>query len=302
MQKKFLLLCVMISCFMSYSNNFDENVNDDLLQSREELLERKRLQKEGLEVTDKLLQETEIALYDREVFDIGRRALMRQLCGDAKALENEFIKLRIQNEREEHDKNKKQWNGELGWNGTQPTSECDTETAKKKHAVLRSEKDGIIVKYQEIFSRHNNAYSSNVEPLLIKELERKNYLVESQYVRGFQLCGSNPMCLAREGISWEKVSESNFFNEFCSSSYGVAYQKVNQQKIPLTKEEVIEIAKASAKTKLLVELLNNAKEKANNNVRDLLNPKQEEETEKRASIFDNEDPKEDQNNQGALSE
>lgn len=115
----------------------------------------------------------------------------------------------------------------------------------------------------ELFERYKKNFEFGYE------LDRKAWIMNELYLRGLDACGKDKACLLRnDNLRWEEISAPGFVEQQCSTVYDpVLYRG----KIVLNKEQKEGLAENNPDIKKLVVQLNEAKQKLQNKIDDLLN-------------------------------
>lgn len=191
---------------------------------------------------------------------------------------------------------KKRDNGiERAWGSGVTDPIADSRAAFEYARINGHEKNenNIDDKLMQEHLAHKAFVVKTILPKLRDDLKRRREVIELTYLPAFELCrcNENPdACLEREGSS---VSEE-FIEKFIGVAYDSAHQQALKQGIPLTRQELVEIAAENGITNEGVKSVNAKKEQLKRAMRSLRNGTNEETEEL--------DIKDDQNDQGALSQ
>jgi hypothetical protein len=289
MQKKLLLLCVMVNCAM--------------MQASEPSLDYKD--------------------YTEQKTVAYQAALINALSGDGKALEKEDHKSREENDQEakaneqankdeEECRKKEYFDGEIGWLGSQqPTTRSKVGRKFQEYAQYRAGKDAEISARKENKNKiwreisqeaaqKQKIFNEKVLLELAKRLEADRYFLHTYCVSAFQKCGKEEGkklndCFDEKGISPTIFTNSHFETSYEDMLYKCIAQFSREQGAPVTPEELKIIAERNEKTKVFFKELQSGANKITTLREEILNP------EKRIPIIEIDITK-DQNDQGALSQ
>jgi len=289
MQKKLLSLLIAASCSMVYADEF--STSEKIEQVRRELAWLQQQQKNE-----------HIAQYARERKAAFEAALVMELSGTADALKKEYDKDKKASEDEEAQEKLKVYDG--GWTGG-PTVASVTGRAYEELSTTKKHKDKINADYHKLVNDNKNRVISGIK----NELEHKYYVTMSVYLRGLQECSGDVNCLRRKGISWEDVKKDGFFDDFRAEVYGNAVAAAKKEGIDLSPDKMIEVTHANQSTLELEKKLDSSIAQVKEEVNRILNPQPIStsridltgDDKNKSKIFDT-DLKDDQNDQGTLSQ
>lgn len=320
MQKKLLSLVMMVSCGVVYGDDMHTKLSlDDLKKPMGSLgdsvknIDKDELQKELDAIVAKLgclrrtLREKNIDDFAVSNMKAFEKALVDEFSGQADAIKQEYEKKMKENKEEEADDKAKMWDGSLGWIwSSEPTKASATGSANDVSRAYKTAKDALVEKHKNIVEKNKD----EVIQALDGDLKHQIYLLESLYLKGLQVCGGDADCLARRKINWHDIQREGFFTEFAPETYSVATRFAKEKGIQVSSEDMKKIAQENKKTadkhKKLLALETEVQAELNK----ILKPQPEskphidltgeDNVEDKPSIF--EDLKEDQNDQGALSQ
>lgn len=231
--------------------------------------------------------------------------LFNALTGEDKALA-QLKKNSNENVSSVRDQRKKRNNGiERAWFSgvTEPIPGSPVAEVYARAEKNANQQIDILEKIFIEHEKYKNIVEKEILPTTKDDLLRRINVIELSYIPAFRKCCSDDeyyRCLANEGINKEQVSE-NFVDNFVRASYVAAYRQAIKKGVPCTQEKVTTIVEknkitkeAAANLAIIAEELKKAIRGEQGSLPILQEP------EDKSSIFG--DPKEDQNDQGSLSE
>lgn len=328
MQKKLLSLLMLASCGINYGEEVRAITIDEVLMKLknespkaeigslgehvkgidpQEFLERFLAIKQEYGLLQRIARELNIDKYREQSKREYEKALVEEFSSNPNAIEALFEAKKKANEDEDADHSKMisdhSWYCGIYYGPTVKSmagfeiSQKDAEK-KVKDNISSSDKDLVAKSKYDIID------------VLSKDIANKIYELESRYLKGLATCGGDTDCLAKRKINWQEVQNPEFFAEFCAETHVVAVRFAQEKGITISLEDMQRVAQSNLRTMAQYAKLHDLKKNAENKVRTILNPEPEhkepidltgeEKPEIKLSLLD--DSKEDQNNQGSLSE
>ena len=317
MQKKLLSL-VMVIGFGSVCCN--ETNTQENKQAKEEFKETFRKLRDDRFGTN----EENLARYEIQLINDYTKALIVAVSdnGNAAAINDKFNENQADNLQKLNEKNLELDDSKEGYFNffATPASENSIKgLSQKDWKDLQTKQDERNTTYKDKYVQHQNNYNAHVKTAMQNKLRERHYNLFGRYLDGLEKCGNDGACLKKRDISWKRVQNPDFLNSQDEQIFDSLYELITENNIPLSREQLITIANTIAyesqnpnlKGKSLTEQIALGKVLVNEKVHRILNPELEhkpkidltgenqDQEEIKSSILD---PKEDQNNQGALSE
>jgi hypothetical protein len=328
MQKKLLSLLMLVSCGVMYCEEnlpvISEEQYAENMEKCEKLVASINTLSEQLIEQKKEKDAVAAILYNHDQRKIFREKLVVEFAAENDAEEKALVSYKgysdthtdkiMQQKKEKH-------NGiTCGWfyGITEPLANSETAKDYARFGQEVKTKKNIDQKLCEEHIKYKKIAAAEVWQELNRDVVRRNNVIELSYLPAFRRCNGlcddeYYRCLGTEGINKEQVSE-NFVENFRMAAFIAAHQQAVKKGIPITLEEMIFCAKKNKVTKDPVAKLNANAEvlkkaikgelfSAISNTPELkphIDLTGEEKPEIKLPLLD--DPKEDQNNQGALSE
>ncbi len=308
MQKKLLSLMMMIGFGSVYCSEMNTE-NDKQAE--------KKFKDTFQELWDDYFGKNDVILadYEKQLITDYTEALITAVSdsGDTNAIESRFKENQEQNKKIFDNKNmvfddsKEGW---FNWGATSASEESIKGLFQKQSKTLQAKQDKKNKTYKDNYTQHQNNYNECVKATMKRKLAERHYNLFQRYADGLEQCGNDVVCLKKRDISWKNIQKPEFLESQDEQIFDALYMLIMEKDIPLSREQLIEIAGSVSfdsknpdlKDKTLTEQIALGKALINEKIRRILNPdaqdKQDQEKEK-ISILD---PKDDQNNQGALSE
>ena len=269
MQKKILLLCIVVNCTIVQASE-TETVN-----------------------------QKDYAEYNKQQEELYHAALIKALRGEKDAIENEdkaneqisenTVKENEQkNKKEEEDKRKQYYDGQPGWWGSEPTAQSKVGRKFQQYAQERIDKNQLNAedrKNKDTLWRQYSQKTKEKKDIFNKELlsqfkytlEDRRYQVCKNQLDGLRNCRDNLVCYDKHGLSSTIFTNPHFGAEYELELYKDFVKLVTERNILLTIDELKQIAQDNPETKKLFEELQNGITRMSEVRDEILNPKKQEE-------------------------
>jgi hypothetical protein len=308
MQKKLLSLMILAHSSMMCSYNSHPKIQnlyqtispDDLLKPMGELrnlvkdVDPEFLSEEMAELAKKtalilrLQREHGIKEYDAQNRKDLEAALVKEFSGEKDAVKVAFDANATKNKEEEKNSNLEEFDGSLGFTGSNPTEKSKVGRAYKEIGSVKSKKDAINQSNYDLVIKNQNT----VLKTLKSELEEKKFFM-LKYAQAFQQYNKGTKFFAENGLNLDAAKEEDYFDILYLSAYRNTVQRAQEMGITVSVEDMKNVAdknpQTSALARELIATQTHAKEERNK----VLNPQM---LAVRINLTD------DQNDQGALSQ
>ncbi|HLJ31281.1 MAG TPA: hypothetical protein VKU36_02485 [Candidatus Babeliales bacterium] len=288
MQKKLLLLCVMVNCVIYASEN--------------ETVEQK-------DYTEYRKQQ-EIAYHIALINALSGKdsAIDEQDQQNKQANDDEVKKNEEENKVEEENRRRQQYDGSVGYFGSQPTKDskvgrkfADYAEQRKTKDALNNEdkrkKDAIYQNLSKEIKEKKNTFNSKVLPQFKRELEADRFFIFNYCLPALRDCGANVDCYDDKGLSSKVFTNAQFGLHRETMLYACAAKFASDNGVSLTPQEMKAIAQNTPTIKSFFNDLQTGIKELSDLRNEILNPK-----DPNAIPIIEIDITKDQNDQGALSQ
>jgi len=292
MQKKLLLIFMAANCAMIHANDLQDalsgenRMNDSIVtedDKKKEALSKELSQEEAdYENQKSLLHKTrliedELADYENKKIVLFKSALFKALYEKATAIDE----LAEENEKEfkleEKSSRELQDDAVIGSWGSPATTKTINGRICNYIGQRSAGKAKINARLKKSFNDYKNTFNTSVMAILESEVVHKNYEMDNTFSRGLDRCGNNEECLLAENVVLSAITKEGFFDRFGSATFNPVIKAAQDNKIPLTEEEIIKIAQQKVfhrgAVKLSMESLDDSKKKVLAKLHDILHPK-----------------------------
>jgi len=128
------------------------------------------------------------------------------------------------------------------WGGSNPTLKSVNGRVLLYISNCKNGKSTINTDLVNEFNGHKNTFNQEIKPVLKAKLQQKIDLLDCYYLKGLDDCRTKE-CLKSEGVPYAMLLENDFFDLFINATFTPVIQEVKDKNIPLTREEIINIAK-----------------------------------------------------------
>lgn len=240
-------------------------------------------------------------------------ALIKALSGEGKAIEDEDQKSMQENEqeaktneqahKEEEENQKKQYyDGEPGYWGSKPTNNSKVGRKFEEYAQQRAAKDTenstrkekknkIVQDISQETIQKRNIFNEKVLPEVRRKLESKRFFIHEDRLSVLRDCRENLPCYGEDGLSSTIFTNPHFGTEYETKLYKSLVVFSTKHNVRLTVEELKNIAEHNSLTKKFFKEFKDGIEQIST-----------ERDEIERSLNAQLDIKENQNDQGALSQ
>jgi hypothetical protein len=272
MYKRILFTLITLNCAVTQAE-VAESLREQIARKETELDELKCLQ-----------NVEEMELYKISLISAYQQALVDELSGKNKAIEQKFSNNTTENNNETTNRKSQECNG---YHISDPDTKSRAGRACEEHQKEAYKKNSLNKNYCDLATRKKSIFDSKIVPFLEKSIQRKLDLIDS-YVKALEFCGNDGACFNAEGISLEGISEKDFFARFVTTTYNPTMQLLEREEIPVTREQLMVIVASNEKTKKTIKNFEEASEKAKQKVQEVLHPNVAE-SDQETSIFEKKD-------------
>jgi len=263
-----------------------ENLDVELLSKKIDQLELATL------MALRLKREKEIRSYKNENLRKLEAALVKEFSGENGAIKKAADESVQQNKKEEENSNSEEFDGSLGFTGSNPTEKSKVGRAYKQINAVRQKKDKINTDNYDLVIRNQNI----VLETLKSELKDKTFFM-IKYAQAFQQYNKGTNFFTENGLNLNAAKEEDYFDVLALRAYRNTVQKAQEMGITVSVEDMKNVADKNPQTLILVSELAAAQAQAKEERNKVLNP----EPTPRINLT-GDDIKENQNDQGALSQ
>ncbi len=318
MQRKLLLLGMIVGYTAMYGVPKLENIEARLAEeigslgsliehmNEDELKAIEVKKATQLLIVQRALIEKRIHDYKQNTKKDFERALVEEFSGKDKAVEIEFQKLAQANKEEVEKLEKIQSDAVLGYFAAQPTDKSRTGQANKLIRVIKSKKDEIIQSNCNLVVNNKNTILSTLK----NELDEKVFFMK-KYAYALQHYGKDAKRFQENGLNLEAaLNDSHYFNNLAQAAFFNTVEAAQKMGITVAMNDMVGLADKNKDTATLAKELVTVREQAEKTRNGILNPQPVtppldltgEDKDKHSIFSKDENPKENQDDQGALSQ
>lgn len=230
MQKKLFFLIGIINCGINYAQ---ENAQEELKQ------EITRLCEDHFGRNDEVLAEYKKRL--KIDYDV---AFIKAITagGDKQAIEDKFKDNKSENASKELEKNNLLDDGKPGYYPSVATTNSVKGILQGQWALLRQKQDEENEKHKQEYAQYEADFNEHVRPVMINKLVERRYTLFVRYSGALNECGNDERRLKSRDISWKKLQKPCFLPQQNSEMYADIYALAKARNIPITERQLIAIA------------------------------------------------------------
>jgi hypothetical protein len=220
------------------------------------------------------------------------QAFKEELAQSLLANNPEAIKTLVQNNEKEYkqeaeDEKKKQDDTHIGWSPKHATPQSLTGHVRSNIERREAGKAKINKEFEEAFSGYEKDFKTEIMQILKNELKKRSLFMERTIPDGLDICRPEDgnyaqfseknyaKCLCAQGVSWFDIIQDDYFDNYISETFTRVIKAVEAKGIPLSKDTIIKICQnqvlAEGSREFSITNLNASKQKAQTQVRDILN-------------------------------
>jgi hypothetical protein len=203
-------------------------------------------------VNGKMFAEVTYDAYKKQQTVEYQKALVNDLAGNEKAIDNEDQKNKQVNDDEEKESKKQQYDGTGYW-VTQPSTDSAVGREFHKIAQHKQEKNKINQDLSEITRKKRDKFNQDVLPDLAEKFEKERFFIADHCVAALRDCGTDLACYDEKGLSHKIATDVNFGSKYEQRLYTIAAHVSSGKEIGLTSEEIKRVLAGNPKTKEFIQ-------------------------------------------------
>lgn len=338
MQKKLLLSLVVVGSGNICVNNLNadnvkqaiKNVSEDDLKkemgelaekvkdvSKDDLSKQKEKIAKKMSALQRLIWEKEISEYKESNKQEMEKALIDDISKQDNAIQTKFRANVNSNRTKAEEDKKKESDHSIGWLwSTEATKESKFGKVNQGISDVKAKKDQINEKHAKLITDNKNDVSSK----LTDQLMHQRYILANIYLKELQMCSEQckgnkdcfKECLFQKDNkgNWQDIENENFFKRFANDAYNATACYAHSKGIFISASDIEKSVKNKKELADVIKSMGDLEAEANAIRNRIFNPQSEsqskidltgDESEEKHSIL-GEDPRDDQNDQGALSQ
>ncbi|HSC24987.1 MAG TPA: hypothetical protein VLB80_02090 [Candidatus Babeliales bacterium] len=270
MQKKLLLFFMVIYCNAILGD--ESNDNNPKIHNQENESKEQEIKDKFIQLVDESFGHPKdiLAAYEEELPRDYKNALIKDVSAEQNAIEDLFTSNKIKNDidaikqRQCFDDTLVGTGGILGGAGTPPTEKSVNGQIQARWNKLKDDKNKVNTETSDKFNAYKNTFATKIINVLEKKLHDRAYVMESMYLESLKICGLDPDCLISKGINLQDIKNKNFFPKIYSNMFDEIKKIVDEEGLPITKEELINVSALHNATKKYVVAYNIANTKIHN--------------------------------------
>lgn len=200
----------------------------------------------------KMLAEVNYDVYKKQQATEYKKALVNDLAGNEKAIDDEDQKNKKANDDEEKESKKKQYDGTGYW-VTEPSADSVVGREYQKIAQHKQEKNKINQELSKTTRENRDKFNQDVLPKLADKFETERFFIINNCVSALRDCGTDFTCYDEKGLSQKIYTDVNFGSKYEQRLYIIAANSSSEKEIALTPEEIKRVLAGNPKTKEFIQ-------------------------------------------------